>query len=165
MLYSLSAVESAALRFCCTLVSYSSISSVGAETLLLAAPHMLTEYTTLHYLLLQSLPNLQQQWVNKADALGAKIATTTEEIMQRRAHVDAQAACVGAFVTFNHPLSLHRCLEDFITRRVWWRAAATWWREPQPLLFQGRYKLRVRPAPEPDNVVCVTYFSFVHKHA
>jgi hypothetical protein len=97
-----------------------------------------------------------QQWVNKADALGAKIATTTEAIMQRRAHVDAQAACVGAFVTFNHPLSLHRCLEDFITRRVWWRAARTWWREPQPLLFQGRYKLRVRPAPEPDNVVSVT---------
>lgn len=45
-------------------------------------------------------------------------------------------ACVGAYILFNHPLSLHRCMEDF--------SAVTMFKYPKELKFQGMHKLKVR---------------------
>ncbi len=48
-------------------------------------------------------------------------------------------------MTFNHPLSFHRCMEDF--------DRTSWLRYPSSLYFLERNKLRVKPATEPTNVV------------
>jgi hypothetical protein len=64
--------------------------------------------------------------------------------MGARADVDTTSACVGAFVTFNHPLSMHRCMEDF---------SSIGWHYPKSLLYQGTYKLKVSAANEPDNII------------
>lgn len=43
---------------------------------------------------------------------------------------------MGCYVVFNHPLSLHRCMEDFSTLRRW--------KYPKELKFEGRHRLKVR---------------------
>ncbi|CAN0051024.1 unnamed protein product, partial [Hapterophycus canaliculatus] len=55
-------------------------------------------------------------------------------------------ACVGGFIVFNHPLSLHRCMEDFAS-------LSTFQKYPKELKFQGIHKLKVVKAPEPDNII------------
>lgn len=42
---------------------------------------------------------------------------------------------------FNHPLSLHRCMEDFAS-------LGTFKKYPKELKFEGRHKLKVRPQHE-----------------
>lgn len=82
--------------------------------------------------------------MGRADEVGGRIAAATEAIMLQREHAkdtDHQR-CVGAFVTFNNPLSLHRCLGDY-SKRHWLPG-----RYPQPMLFDGRHRLKVTPAPE-----------------
>ncbi|CAM9192623.1 unnamed protein product, partial [Discosporangium mesarthrocarpum] len=90
--------------------------------------------------------------VKAADKLGEKIARTTDKIMEARKDIDAKQArdclrgkaCVGCFIVFNHPLSLHRCMEDF---------SKLGWKYPRELKFEGRHKLKVSKALEPDNII------------
>lgn len=52
--------------------------------------------------------------------------------------VVAVKACVGCFIVFNHPLSLHRCMEDFSTLGGRFR------KYPKELKFEGQHKLKVQ---------------------
>eukprot|EP00903_Cladosiphon_okamuranus_P010786 g10192.t1 len=83
--------------------------------------------------------------VKVADKLGERIARTTDKIMEMRQDIDGKQACVGAYIVFNHPLSLHRCMEDF--------SAVTMFKYPKELKFQQIHKLKVVKAPEPDNII------------
>ncbi|CAM9323183.1 unnamed protein product [Ectocarpus sp. 12 AP-2014] len=84
--------------------------------------------------------------VKAADKLGERIAKTTDKIMEMRQDIDGKQACVGAFIVFNHPLSLHRCMEDF-------SSLSRFKKYPKELKFQGMHKLKVVKAPEPDNII------------
>lgn len=46
-------------------------------------------------------------------------------------------ACVGGFIVFNHPLSLHRCMEDYSSLSIFQKY-------PKELKFQGMHKLKVK---------------------
>ena len=61
---------------------------------------------------------------------------------------EAEQECVGAFVLFEYLESAERCLQDYNSPNLFAR-----WCVTQPLLFQGRYRLVVRPAPAPDDVI------------
>lgn len=43
---------------------------------------------------------------------------------------------MGCFIVFNHPLSLHRCMEDFSSMGVFTAY-------PKELKYEGRHKLKV----------------------
>eukprot|EP00752_Nemacystus_decipiens_P006748 g6063.t2 len=90
-------------------------------------------------------PSKFQKAVKVADKLGERIARTTDKIMEMRKDIDGKQACVGAYIVFNHPLSLHRCMEDF--------SAVTMFKYPKELKFQEMHKLKVVKAPEPDNII------------
>ncbi|CAM9423368.1 unnamed protein product, partial [Scytosiphon promiscuus] len=91
-------------------------------------------------------PSKFQKAVKASDKLGERIARTTDKIMEMRNDIDGKQACVGGFIVFNHPLSLHRCMEDFSSLSIFKKY-------PKELKFQGIHKLKVVKAPEPDNII------------
>eukprot|EP00904_Undaria_pinnatifida_P003525 jgi/Undpi1/13173/HiC_scaffold_8.g02835.m1 len=91
-------------------------------------------------------PKKFEKAVKAADKLGEAIAKTTDKIMEMRKDINGKQACVGGFIVFNHPLSLHRCMEDFSSLSVFKKY-------PKELKFEGIHKLKVVKAPEPDNII------------
>jgi hypothetical protein len=76
------------------------------------------------------------------------MAAIAHSLRKNARRSEAEQECVGAFVLFEYPKSAERCLQDYNSQNLF-----AHWCVPQPLLFQGRHRLVVRPAPAPDDVI------------
>lgn len=63
---------------------------------------------------------------------------------------------MGAYIVFNHPLSLHRCMEDF--------SAVTMFKYPKELKFQEMHKLKVWNICTRVSLIDYTLFLSLYTH-
>lgn len=82
-------------------------------------------------------------------ALEDRMRRVAQQLERDPRVAEAEQECVGAFVTFEYPESAQRCLDDYNSMNLLHLCCCF----PHRLLFNGRDRLKIRPAPAPDDVM------------
>ena len=93
-------------------------------------------------------PVLFQRYQRDLDKLEASMRGVAQQLERNPSVSRAEQESVGAFVLFEYPESARRCLEDHNSMNL-----LHFFCFQHTLLFNGRHRLTVRPAPAPDDVM------------